>query len=343
MADERIPYTALLDGADPTSPQQVTVFLAREGLEIIAANGARVALWPYGGLLTSPEQPGGGFALVQQSAPRQRLTVLDRDFPRVVALKAPALARTSGCSRWLPAVAVAGILAIVALGGAGWWAAHTAVSWLKETLPSIADHLLVPMWQATLPRCEARPADDALRSLTARIARTNSLTTLPEVDIIDLPQINAVTTPGGEHIYLTRGLIERLTAPQELTAVLAHQLGHAANRHWVAIDVQGHMSHTENRVTLTAGCHTEAEELEADGWSLAALERAGLRSDGLQSLLGRIPPFDSRTWGAFTCTHPISDARLTLMDMASETATGTDPGLSASEWDAVRTACLPGT
>lgn len=343
MADTRILYTALLDGEGDDPQKQVTVDLAAEGLKILAPHGVPIDLWTYGDLLSAARQPASGFSVVRRSNPRRRLTILDKDFRRVAAIKAPALGPMDGCGRYIPALMVAGLVLLIGLGAAGWWAASSALSWFRETMPVIADRIMAPVWNAALPLCQARDADAALQNLAGKIARANGLKTVPGISIVDLPDINAVSTPGGDHIFVTRGLIDSLKSPHELTGVLAHQLGHTANGHRISIDVHGRMDHSRANTTMVVGCHTGAEELEADGWALAAQERAGLQSDGMKDLLERIPPFDSRTWGSFTCTHPVSDARLTLMDMASETATGTSTGLSPSEWDAVRGACLAGT
>jgi predicted Zn-dependent protease len=48
--------------------------------------------------------------------------------------------------------------------------------------------------------------------------------------IVNSPAVNAFAIPGG-HVYVNRGLIERTHNVSELSAVLAHEIGHVAARH----------------------------------------------------------------------------------------------------------------
>ncbi len=53
------------------------------------------------------------------------------------------------------------------------------------------------------------------------------------VRIIDSPEINAMTLPGG-YIYVNTGLIRAAGSEAQLAAVLAHETGHVAARHWAS-------------------------------------------------------------------------------------------------------------
>jgi predicted Zn-dependent protease len=53
------------------------------------------------------------------------------------------------------------------------------------------------------------------------------------VTVIESPQINAFTLPGG-FIYVDTGLIKTVDSEAELAAVLAHETGHVAARHWAS-------------------------------------------------------------------------------------------------------------
>lgn len=50
--------------------------------------------------------------------------------------------------------------------------------------------------------------------------------------VIDTPHVNAFAAPGG-FILITRGLLERLEGESELAAVLAHEIAHVLQRHYV--------------------------------------------------------------------------------------------------------------
>jgi predicted Zn-dependent protease len=77
---------------------------------------------------------------------------------------------------------------------------------------------------------ESHQLDRALDSVTGRLLE--GLAPLPyEIEILVLhsPVVNAVNFPGGL-IVVYSGLIMELESPEEMAAVLAHELGHVVNR-----------------------------------------------------------------------------------------------------------------
>ena len=50
-----------------------------------------------------------------------------------------------------------------------------------------------------------------------------------QVAVVRRPEPNAITLPGG-HIYVFEGLIDKARTPDELAAVVAHEIGHVAHR-----------------------------------------------------------------------------------------------------------------
>jgi predicted Zn-dependent protease len=52
-------------------------------------------------------------------------------------------------------------------------------------------------------------------------------------EVLDDPQINAFALPGG-FVYVTRGILERLSSEDELGMVLGHEIGHVTARHGAA-------------------------------------------------------------------------------------------------------------
>jgi len=88
--------------------------------------------------------------------------------------------------------------------------------------------------QATLalPRCEgnaARRAEALLAPIAHQAAGRLHARFVPDVTLVRSREPNALALPGG-HILITRGLVERLNAPDQLAAVVAHEAGHVAAR-----------------------------------------------------------------------------------------------------------------
>ncbi|MGH9870513.1 MAG: M48 family metalloprotease [Candidatus Polarisedimenticolia bacterium] len=52
-------------------------------------------------------------------------------------------------------------------------------------------------------------------------------------EVLNDPQINAFALPGG-FVYVTRGILERLSSDDELSMVLGHEIGHVTARHGAA-------------------------------------------------------------------------------------------------------------
>jgi len=51
--------------------------------------------------------------------------------------------------------------------------------------------------------------------------------------LVNNPQVNAITLPGG-NILIFKGLIESSDSPEEVAAVLSHEIGHVEHRHVVS-------------------------------------------------------------------------------------------------------------
>ena len=51
-----------------------------------------------------------------------------------------------------------------------------------------------------------------------------------KIRVIDVPIVNAIALPGG-YIYLFSGLINKCESPEEVLAIIAHEMGHIQKRH----------------------------------------------------------------------------------------------------------------
>lgn len=68
-------------------------------------------------------------------------------------------------------------------------------------------------------------------SVGHRLAANSDRPNLPwHFTILDTPMVNAMALPGG-YIYITRGMLERINAEDELAGVLGHEITHVTARH----------------------------------------------------------------------------------------------------------------
>ena len=101
-----------------------------------------------------------------------------------------------------------------------------AVLTLESTLKSVISKSI----KTTEYLTESPPLDRALDSIAGRLlAELDPLPYEIEILVLHSPVVNAVNFPGGL-IVVYSGLIMELESPEEMAAVLAHELGHVVNR-----------------------------------------------------------------------------------------------------------------
>ncbi len=154
-------------------------------------------------------------------------------------------------------------------------------------------------------------------------------------DIIEAPDVNAFSVPGGR-IYVYRGLLDFVQSDQELAAVLAHEIVHAAHHHMVyLIAKQNAMNNPMGLVALAAilggarasdlgnvmmglqyyqiarlnGYGMEAER-DSDRGAVFYMREAGYNPVGLLTFLERLAKRPELVdWGIFR-SHPIDAERV---------------------------------
>lgn len=145
------------------------------------------------------------------------------------------------------------------------------------------------------------------------------------IKVIDSPEINAFTIPGGR-IYINIGLISFCDSPEQLAAVLAHEIGHIEKRHSVSklikefgINLLFTIISGGNTVLLTDLFHATAStafdrsyEKETDQFALNLLEEAKISPTAMASFFRKLNRenlgYDERI--EFLMTHPQNNARI---------------------------------
>lgn len=158
--------------------------------------------------------------------------------------------------------------------------------------------------------------------------------------VLDDADINAFAAPGG-YVFITKGMLARLTSEAELAAVLGHEIAHVTEKHHldairkqartkllgmaatVAMEKKGHDS--EQVAALVNGAKTiygkgldRRDEYEADRLGVVLAARAGYDPYALPAVLqtlDRINPQSSEL-GLLFKTHPAPADRLAELDSA---------------------------
>ena len=83
----------------------------------------------------------------------------------------------------------------------------------------------------TLPLLRGNGVEIFVRTVGLRLASSHTFPGMRfQYRIVNSPNVNAVTFPGGK-VYVERGLLEMVQNEDELAALLAHEMAHAAARH----------------------------------------------------------------------------------------------------------------
>ena len=154
--------------------------------------------------------------------------------------------------------------------------------------------------------------------------------------ILDTDSINAFAAPGG-YIFITQGLLDVLESEAELAGVLAHEIAHVTEKHYLqairrvaganilgdalslAANDSRHQAALDN--VISAGTEVYArgldkgDEFEADRRGVVLAARAGYDPYGLPALLQRLAamnPNDSALSMLFK-THPPFSERLEMV------------------------------
>lgn len=206
-------------------------------------------------------------------------------------------------------------------------------------------------------RIRDRAVTDPLERILERLATAAPSDYRLRVVVVDRPEVNALAAPGG-HIAVFRGLLEEVGSPEEVAAVLAHEIEHVRRRHvteglfkrasigllvsLLAADAGGPAA---AGLQLARGlgelAYSREAELEADAGGLATLAAARIPLDALPAFLARMPA-GSRVpqWAGFLSTHPADatrDARVRER-IAAMAQVPPEPLLAGPEWEALRAA-----
>lgn len=143
---------------------------------------------------------------------------------------------------------------------------------------------------------------------------------------------NAFTIPGGK-IYVHTGLMRFVDDESELAGVLAHEIGHAYERHPAkSITRQAGLSQLVNKVggtnsglikqmalkiagTGALNFYSRSDESEADRIGYELLRKSGYKSDGLSRFLQKLIKLQNgKQTPVFLSSHPPTPERVAALE-----------------------------
>ncbi|MCB1337913.1 MAG: M48 family metallopeptidase [Maritimibacter sp.] len=347
--------------------QRVLLTLAPDRLTIARPDGSRLD-WMAEDLRALADQAEpGGLVLALAGDPVQRLVIADSHIAGLLRKNAPQLTRRPPVENkgrilgWgLGAVAsVALIIFVLVPIMANQLAAYLPPGGEKALGDATFEQIRAAMGEDLMPveACEAEPGRAALDTMLARLDVADDLPYPLTLTVLDHELVNAFALPGGR-IVIFRGLIDEAKNPDEVAAVLAHEIGHVVNRDPTrdALRLAGSVGvlglifgdfaggtvvlFLANQVINAK--YSQAAETGADDYAHAVLTGADLPPAALGSFFERLRDEhgDAEGINAHFSTHPQMTARIEAA-LAAQARLGheTTPVLGDGDWAALRAIC----
>lgn len=353
---------AFFDGDHPVG-QEVSLHIAA-GILQIGLDDGRILRWPVADVRQLQDTAGkNGVMLRVTSDPVARLFVKDKSLLAHLPHRTrPAPPKGRGrLAAW--AVAAVGAVAVQ----------------IGVLIPLLADNLAeyIPpageraLGEATfghirealdetglepLAVCDGAEGVAALTRLTQKLMGEQGGDTAVTVSVLDHEMVNAFALPGG-YVVLFRGLIETADNPDQVAAVLAHEIGHVVSR-----DPTRHALRSAGSIgvlgllfgdfaggaavlflteRLIAAQYSQEAESGADAFAHDLLAQAGVNPGALGDMFEtfRRKHGDSDGLTAHFLSHPALGDRIAAAQAAVEDGARYGPSMSAQDWTAVQEVC----
>ncbi|MEM8979846.1 MAG: M48 family metallopeptidase [Pseudomonadota bacterium] len=345
-------------------PVRATLRIETSRLEISSLGGEVLQSWPFEQLRRMQDSAQEVFYLASNTAEARLIFDSEADAKRVAAV-APKLDKSAPLGRqWSKLI----------LWTSGALAAFALI--LFVLIPNLADQLarFVPEEQEHklgrsvvrylernltsgegLWTCKDPAGVAALETMSARLMDGKSYPAKVTIEVVDHPMVNAFAVPGGS-VVLMKGLIERAESPDEVAAVLAHELGHVATRDPIRMmmrtagtagmlsllfgDATGGAFVTIMGDALLRAKYSRNAERAADLYALASLERVSASPEALATFFERLqkePQIDLGALNLFA-SHPALEERALTARVALQDKSYVQI-LSAQEWQDLRGVC----
>tara|TARA_R110002110_G_scaffold196574_1_gene406424 strand:- start:1866 stop:2960 length:1095 start_codon:yes stop_codon:yes gene_type:complete len=353
---------AYFEGDVPIS-EEISLHIA-SGMLQIGLDDGRILRWPVDDVRQLPDTPSRSGALLRlTSDPLARLFVTDTG----ILAHLPNRARRSppkGRAR-LIAWAVAAVTAVgVQIGYlipllADNMAGYIPLAGERALGEATFGHIRNALDETGLnpvPICDGADGVAALDRLATRLGNDRGFRQEISVSVLDHKMVNAFALPGG-FVVLFRGLIDAAETPDEVAAVLAHEIGHVDSR-----DPTRHALRSAGSIgvlgllfgdfaggaavlflteRLIAAQYSQQAEAEADRFAHDLLAEAGISPGALGEM------FDNfrRKYGdrdgvtAHFLSHPALGDRIDAATAAVDRDAEYSPAMTDADWAALRRIC----
>lgn len=169
-----------------------------------------------------------------------------------------------------------------------------------------------------------------------------------KIFLVNSPQINAISLPGGNIIVYT-GLLEFAKTPEEYASVLAHELGHSENRDVLSSIVKnfgiallvsaatGNGNVGELAQSILSNTFNRKQEANADEFAFKVLARIGVRTKHFASFFKRLERNNRMDENMeIMYTHPVNKKRIEAANKFKVPKNFKEKKLLQTDWDTVK-------
>jgi predicted Zn-dependent protease len=207
-----------------------------------------------------------------------------------------------------------------------------------------------------LPVCEDEAGQAAFEQMLVALGVARGTEDAIKVFVLDHEMVNAFALPGG-YVVFFRGMIDAAISPNEIAAVLAHEVGHVENR-----DPTRHALRSAGSIgilgllfgdfaggaavlflteQLISASYSQGAESGADAFAYVALEDAGISPAALGDMFERLRDRYGDTDGIVShfVSHPTLTSRIDRARAAARADAQYREIIGQPQWDAIKAMC----
>lgn len=353
---------AFFEGDRPVG-EEISLHIA-SGMLQIGLDDGRILRWPVADVRQMPDTAGKKGAILRlKSDPLARLFVTDLSLLRHLPnrfRRAPPKGRSRLMAWAVAAVAAValqiGVLIPLLADNMATFIPPAGERALGEATFGHIREALDDTGLAPVALCEAPAGQNALKDLVARLDAPTDDGQKINIAVLDHEMVNAFALPGG-YVVLFRGLIEAADGPDEVAAVLAHEIGHVVSR-----DPTRHALRSAGSIgvlglllgdfaggaavlflteRLIAAQYSQGAEAGADRFAHEVLARAGVSPGALGDMFEsfRRKYGDRDGVAAHFLSHPALGERIEAARAAVDDGAEYQPAMSGADWAALQGIC----
>jgi beta-barrel assembly-enhancing protease len=223
--------------------------------------------------------------------------------------------------------------------------------WVVKYIPFEAETTLAALYIDNTPTTYCSDASPEIERKLQQLVDKLAIAQGVDKDITlslhfsETSEINAMATIGG-HIYMFKGLLDKLPNENALSMVLAHEIAHVNQRDPIiasgrmatlmliltlvpGISDLGADQYFSQITTMTAMSFSRDQEQEADQAALETLQVYYGHTNGAQDLFKVLSQHAAHTPPMFLSTHPLTNERITAVEkfQANKHTGAVKPGL----------------